>query len=1207
MEKQGQKRMKLCLSLLMLLSILFISQPFTVKAEGEFAADVSSLVQTVNSTGGGSTGGSDTVPNGMNYTRTGYLCYLINNPDGTDAGYPAYAFTSPGYSQLSGTQWVIKSRRGHTVGSWKNVAPWECTPWTSRGNNNVTTNEPEIKRWFNDKYEKDLLNSQHFVSRTWGVEAAQKFQSDEIVIAIETLVNCQFAEKADKIDKLSSIQESALATQSITIAIKRVNGMQYSQLKAFCNTYGVDVNEKKTVNGKVVITEKSEKQLRSELKTAYSQRLVKEAKKQLLEELNKTQGKWESTGQPVVGTLPNLLEYRNNTLHSNTNCFVSYITEVIPKSERIENSECGFTAYDGGWRMSEGDIPKYGVAMMLIHCKDSSAIRTYWEPNGSPGNPEPNDPPKNGFCNIVKGYYEENETTGLRTGLGVYSQKDCTNKIIICDEPEFQLVRWDIGSTFNKDLDPTNWNPPLSIRNGTTPQSVTLKNPEKTVYVLLKKVINEAPDLGEVNYNLSQSTITRRVDFSEPDSQTGMAEIHTKEFTWSIGAHITTCNHTWTTNDSCPGNHQRTHSHSTGCPEGCNEQESYNCGQNCVTTNHSASCEWGTWEDSGLRFTLKNTKAEEEGYTKILGTQESKYRQRIIEKGEITGVRRYADRTRSTTDATEYPINNWDYRCVLWRGKDQLIVAEWKNDDLGTSEANTDLEIISSVDNSGFRIADNGAAQREKKDYKEEFSAEINDDSPDKRTTYKATTGALVNGNRVTPCPADKNRDASLKEGLDIDVKVKYDVYSGSTNGGYNDTYCSSGVQSHNVPGYNKHNGIEVPSGGEISFKPYIKMNYSTYDNKDPLTAYVLGEHTRSITPNDYAEICWNEQSEPNLRLTSLQWSTHKAAADKWGAGNVLPGGAALSLSIPPESRQEMILTTYQIILEGSGKAQAEKTGGDIGNFTRDKATEAHQAYVNSVVQGIESLNVEQWVNTTASNPAWSGNGHAVNFGKDISFIGTSGLKASDDMKYYFNDDGTDTPASEGDLDVKAGSTRTETYTFFTNTDGEVRYIKDNVNPNVGSETMGETASGGMADFLNERTHIVDKLEKAVERNTGNDAAYGDEGIRSGKQRWYNEAFDGVTVIMQQTKILAGYVNPPERTTVLDPRLCKPNKAGQSGMFAEGSYSSSQYKCKEYTQAYGEKNQVGLFKNQAVYTDSLDKLFKSKVFYIANMNTEDLH
>ena len=217
-----------------------------------------------------------------------------------------------------------------------------------------------------------------------------------------------------------------------------------------------------------------------------------------------------------------------------------------------------------------------------------------------------------------------------------------------------------------------------------TPQSVTLKNPEKTVYVLLKKVINEAPDLGEVNYNLSQSTITRRVDFSKPDSQTGMAEIHTKEFTWSIGDHITTCNHTWTTNDSCPGNHQRTHSHSTGCPEGCNEQESYNCGQNCVTTNHSASCEWGTWEDSGLKFALKNTKAEEAGYTKILGTQESKYRQRIIEKGEITGVRR-----RDNTAVQEYKISNWDYRCVLWRGKDQLIIAEWKNCELGTSAANT--------------------------------------------------------------------------------------------------------------------------------------------------------------------------------------------------------------------------------------------------------------------------------------------------------------------------------------------------------------------------------------------------------------------------------------------------------------------------------------------------------------------------------------
>lgn len=182
-----------------------------------------------------------------------------------------------------------------------------------------------------------------------------------------------------------------------------------------------------------------------------------------------------------------------------------------------------------------------------------------------------------------------------------------------------------------------------------------------------------------------------------------------------------------------------------------------------------------------------------------------------------------------------------------------------------------------------------------------------------------------------------------------------------------------------------------------------------------------------------------------------------------------------------------------------------------------------------------------------------------------------------------------------------------ETYTFFTNTDGEVRYIKNNVNPNKGSETMGEPASGGMADFLNLRTHVVDKLTDAVEQNTGNDQAYGDEGIRSGKQRWYSEAFDGVTIIVQKTKLTVGYKVPGERTSVLDPRLCKPNKNGQAGMFADGSYSSSQYKCRDHNEAYMTEDLAGTFKSTSVYTEDMDMFFWSRIFYIPNVNTQDLH
>ena len=296
--------------------------------------------------------------------------------------------------------------------------------------------------------------------------------------------------------------------------------------------------------------------------------------------------------------------------------------------------------------------------------------------------------------------------------------------------------------------------------------------------------------------------------------------------------------------------------------------------------------------------------------------------------------------------------------------------------------------------------------------------------------------------------------------------------------------------------------------------------------------------------------------------------------------------------------------------MEGTGKTQVEKTGGDVGSFTMSNAVAAHQAYVDSVVKGFDSLNVEQWVNINTDNPAWSGNGRAVNYGDDISFIGTSGLHASDDMKYYFSNDGEQggDGAGEGDLDVEdLGVQSTDTYTFFTNTDGEVRYIKNNINPNKGSETMGSLASDSTANFINVRTHVVDKLAAAVERNTGKDKAYGDEGIRSGKEAWYSEAFDGVTVIVQKTELSVGYKAPNARTNLLDPRLCKPNEKGQSGMFKDGSYSSSQYKCRDHNEAYIAKDKVGVFKNTDIFTEKMDMFFWSRPFYIPNMNVQDLH
>lgn len=96
--------------------------------------------------------------------------------------------------------------------------------------------------------------------------------------------------------------------------------------------------------------------------------------------------------------------------------------------------------YEGGSRLLNWEMEYYAVGIMSITPKNS-AIHTY---NGvdSPGPPEPRLPGKTGTCNIVKGYYKENLTTGAKESLGVYSELDVTSNIIVSSEPDFELIEY---------------------------------------------------------------------------------------------------------------------------------------------------------------------------------------------------------------------------------------------------------------------------------------------------------------------------------------------------------------------------------------------------------------------------------------------------------------------------------------------------------------------------------------------------------------------------------------------------------------------------------------------------------------------------------------------------------------------------------------------------------------------------------------------
>lgn len=147
------------------------------------------------------------------------------------------------------------------------------------------------------------------------------------------------------------------------------------------------------------------------------------------------------------------------------------------------------------------------------------------------------------------------------------------------------------------------------------------------------------------------------------------------------------------------------------------------------------------------------------------------------------------------------------------------------------------------------------------------------------------------------------------------------------------------------------------------------------------------------------------------------------------------------------------------------------------------------------------------------------------------------------------------------------------------------------------------------AACINKRTLVVDKLMKAVEAGTGKDNGVGTSHAPSWRSpEWYNEAFDGISVVVNTTVLTVGFKEPSERQVVLDPKLI-PQQTSQSDMYTDSVFSSG-YKTKTYTPMYmSEPGRIGTFKRAAIKLSSMDTFFTSgdDWFLIPNQTTQDLH
>ena len=865
-----------------------------------------------------------------------------------------------------------------------------------------------------------------------------------------------------------------------------------------------------------------------------------------------------------------------------------YTNNMYPNCLKMEDCEeirgMGFTAPTHGDLITNDGMGAHKMGWGIgVVWNEQEAIHTYWEDNGSPGDPEPptsTDPPKSGDCAMVKSYYIEYRKNGRLDhyeNKGTYYQKDCTNVISIDDEPNYKLEKWKISSSeADTSIEATNnarrktWNPPSATQSGTSPALKTLQGDEQVVYVLLKKVVEETvtPTPSDINYTLKESQITKRIKLSEQDGAALATNIKDHRFKWTIVAHAT----------QCAGHSVDT---TKACDKSCVTKIYHNCAaepDKCYDNTGDGDCDVITYDSepcgkehpdkktvycTGFQLTNKSlsfglTNTLKDSYQDILATKWRK-----TAKGENTTV----SKDRDSTEAQTYTSSGWDFTATLMRGKDKLTVAEWKG--YGKS--------LKDISTSGFAVENTPQGTRKTQDYTDKFSVKFTGrtDLGDEANTTIATADTLGEGYDGDACTDTKKLTFLNSTVLAInDITVYIEVYSGTPEGGYNDTTVGKNqVQSKT-----------------ISFYPYIRMRFDNLLEDDKL-AFVLGQYRRSLTPNDYAQVSIGGSPE-TIQIDSYQWSTHAGAQQVLAeaqntpkgadASGVLPGGATLTISTP--NTKTVTVTTYQCILTSDGLTQVEKTQGSKGR-TESEAESAHSSLVSSVESRLEEVEVVQHL----QNKDGSKN-KIIRPGTDLSEYALLTGKASEDMKYYFRSDADE--VSQGDIDVVSSTTESTKYIFRAETSGDITMNGGTIL----NKTQTASSLSGTAKTINDKTLVVDKLVKALERNTGDDT----EAIWATDGKWYNEAFDGVTVLKQVTTITVKLKDPAERMSVLDPKLT-PKSSGKGDMFNKDKYMLSYYQ----TENIGY---VGTFRGKVKLSLNTSQLFKSSgKFIIPNVTTQDLN
>lgn len=229
-----------------------------------------------------------------------------------------------------------------------------------------------------------------------------------------------------------------------------------------------------------------------------------------------------------------------------------------------------------------------------------------------------------------------------------------------------------------------------------------------------------------------------------------------------------------------------------------------------------------------------------------------------------------------------------------------------------------------------------------------------------------------------------------------------------------------------------------------------------------------------------------------------------------------------------------------------------------------------------------------------------------------------------------------DGDGNTGDFDTNYESsspnanTKTTYYTFYMNRVGQVLCITSNTDSSAAMANFTGTPSGdgsvlvaewsktepkhftytaGLSTDIKlaaENTGIVEELYKQLQEGTGSDKA---TPWSKADGQWYFEAFDGLTIVKFETKLSVVFIDPYERTSVLDPEII-PNMANKGDILT--SSVMSQIVTSNTSLMYGTANKIGEFcdtdgsKLGDIIMPDLRSFFISDIFFAPNITVQDL-